>query len=195
MITNNITLICGIIGSGKSVVSRMLRIMGYTVYDSDSEAKRIMDTSAEIIAAIKRDVCEEAVVDGVIDRRRLADAVFADKDLLNRLNAIVHTAVRNDIIAVAEAIAPKTLFVETAIPNTSNLCKIANRALLVDAPEDIRIQRVMARNSLTAKQVEERIYAQRFDTFPRIDNNNVTILVNDGIDPLLPQLLKALPHS
>lgn len=82
--------ITGGIGSGKSVVSEVLRLKGYKVLDSDIHARRIMDADAGIKARIAGEICCEAIVDGNIDRRRLAAAVFFDAGLLGRLNAIVH---------------------------------------------------------------------------------------------------------
>ena len=70
--------ITGGIGSGKSVVSEVLRLKGYKVLDSDIHARRIMDADAGIKARIAGEICCEAIVDGNIDRRRLAAAVFSD---------------------------------------------------------------------------------------------------------------------
>ncbi|MDE6436166.1 MAG: dephospho-CoA kinase, partial [Muribaculaceae bacterium] len=86
--------ITGGIGSGKSVVSRVLRAMGYPVYDCDSQAKAIMDADAEIHRRLCSEIDAAVVTDGVIDRKRLAEIVFNDKAKLAVLNAIVHSAVK-----------------------------------------------------------------------------------------------------
>lgn len=81
-----ITAITGGIGSGKSVVSEMLRTMGYPVYDCDSRAKVIMDGDEEIKQAIATQICGDAIdADGNIDRKRLGAVVFADAILLEPL--------------------------------------------------------------------------------------------------------------
>ena len=86
--------ITGGIGAGKSVVSTILRLMGYYVFDCDTEAKAIMDGSDAIKTALVTHIHEKAVVDGVIDRRLIAGVVFSDAAKLDKLNAIIHEAVR-----------------------------------------------------------------------------------------------------
>lgn len=183
----HVTMICGGIGSGKSVVSRILRVMGYPVYDTDSEARRIMDTSAEIIAAIEREVCAECVRNGCIDRAVLGQAVFDNKELLTRLNAIVHGAVRADIEVFATAHPGQRVFVETAIPNSGGLCAMVDDAWVVTAPEDVRIERVMKRNGFDAEHIKARIEAQKADSVPC--HERVTTLINDGVKAVLPQVI------
>ena len=70
--------VTGGIGSGKSVVCRFLRILGYSVYDSDERAKVLMDSSASIKSALVAEFGADVCIDGVWDRRRLAEIVFAD---------------------------------------------------------------------------------------------------------------------
>ena len=78
--------ITGGIGSGKSVVSRLLRVEGYPVYDCDSQAKRIMDNDAEIQRQLQKAFGEDVVVDGVIHRQKLASLVFGNSENLRKLN-------------------------------------------------------------------------------------------------------------
>lgn len=73
--------ITGGIGSGKSVVSRLLRVEGYPVYDCDSQAKRIMDNDAEIQRQLQNAFGEDVVVDGVIHRQKLASLVFGNSEI------------------------------------------------------------------------------------------------------------------
>ncbi len=182
-------LICGGIGSGKSVVSRILRANGFEVYDSDLEARRLMDSSDEI----KRRLCIEITVDAVdsqgnINRPRVAEVVFADASKLVVLNSIVHTAVKADI-RLRMARNPH-LFVETAIPVSSGLVDFADEVWHVEAPEDLRIRRVMARNNTTAEAVRARIEAQRAEVVP-----DARVILNDGRHPLLPAVLEAVVKS
>lgn len=190
MKNTHITLICGGIGSGKSVVCRILRTLGYSVYDTDSEARRIMDTSPRIVEAIGRDVCPAAVKNGRIDRAVLGQAVFNDKTLLERLNSIVHGAVRADIAEYALAHAGQHIFIETAIPNSGGLCGIVDDVWQVTAPEGVRIERVMKRNGFDAEHIKARIEAQKADAVPC--HERVTTIVNDNVTPLLPQIFISL---
>ena len=90
--------ITGGIGSGKSTIAKQLRQMGYEVYDTDSEAKRIIVEDATVREQMTVLFGPEAYKDGVYQTAFVAQQVFADKTLLARLNAIVHPAVRQDIL-------------------------------------------------------------------------------------------------
>ncbi len=91
--------ITGGIGSGKSVVSRILLALGYPVYDCDSRAKTLMDADSTIKRRLIEEIGEATVVDGIIDRPALSRMVYADAIMLERPNAIVHAAVRADLAA------------------------------------------------------------------------------------------------
>lgn len=189
--------ITGGIGAGKSVVSRMLRTMSYPVFDCDSEAKALMDSSAEIKARIAADISQEVICGGTIDRKQLAAIVFDDAGKLAALNAIVHGAVKERIAEWAEACTQPIAFVETAIMRSSGLDKIIDTEWRVEAPEDIRVARVQARNGLPAEAVRARIEAQAAE-YPDAgckEQTKLTIFCNDGISALLPQLLDALKKT
>ncbi|WP_295730230.1 dephospho-CoA kinase [uncultured Muribaculum sp.] len=187
-----ITAITGGIGSGKSVVSEMLRTLGHPVYDCDSRAKKLMDADDEIKQAISSQICAEAITaDGHIDRKHLAEKVFADAELLERLNSIVHGAVRADFIDWAANTGAERVWMETALLYESGLDKVATDVWEVTAPEELRIKRVMRRNAMNAGQVKARIEAQRRNAHPE-RHQCVEMLVNDGVQPLLPQVLALL---
>ena len=180
--------IVGGIGSGKSVVSRIVGIMGYEVYDCDSRAKRLMDSSHDIKERIRCEIHAECISGGEIDRKRLAEIVFSDEEALQRLNAIVHTAVREDLKNwVGERSKDAVLFVETAILYQSGLDRLVDAVWEVDAPLDLRIERVMARNSVSREEVLARIASQ--DSFvPASVHPSVTHIINDNDQPILPQI-------
>lgn len=181
--------VAGGIGSGKSVVCRMLSAMGYDVYDCDSRAKSIMDHDERIKRVISEEICKEALADGVIDRKRLADAVFADERLLAKLNETVHSAVREDIALWSEH--RDTAFVETAILYQSGLDAMVSQVWNVTAPETVRVERVMARNGCDMVSVRQRIRVQDGYVPDRI-HPEVFEIVNDGISPLLPRIEELL---
>lgn len=159
--------------------------MGYPVYDCDAEARRIMDSSESIKKEIARNICPAAITGGVIDRRILSEAVFADTELLDRLNSLVHSAVRDDIARWA---ADKPLaFVETAILYQSGLHRMVDEVWNVTAPEEVRISRVMKRNSLDRASIERRINAQ--DSFKVVEPHElVREIINDDDVALMPQI-------
>ena len=152
--------ITGGIGSGKSVVSRLLRVEGYPVYDCDSQAKRIMDNDAEIQRQLQNAFGEDVVVDGVIHRQKLASLVFGNSENLRKLNAIVHPAVIADIKKWSVAEQKDLVFVETAILRESGMETLVDEVWVVDAPKDIRVARVMVRNNMPEEDVRKRIDSQ-----------------------------------
>ena len=117
-VSKPIVAIVGGIGSGKSLVSRVLRLLGYEVYDCDSRAKALMNTSPiikrQLIDAFGEDVFTS---DGTVNRQVLAQIIFSNKAALERVNAIVHPQVIADILRTADVVSQQPLFVETAIPH------------------------------------------------------------------------------
>ena len=185
---SGIIAITGGIGSGKSVVSKILRCLGYYVYDCDSEAKRIMDTSEDI----KRKLCEliskDSVQNGKINRPLISKIVFEDKRKLTTLNNIVHQFVLRDIINKSKDY--KYFFFETAILYQSGFDKICDEVWEVTAPIETRINRVIKRNCLLRKQVVDRIDSQNY--IPTQIHKNVINISNDDINPILPTILSLL---
>lgn len=184
--------IAGGIGSGKSIVSQILRVMRFKVYDCDKEARALMDRDEEMKSRIERMIAADVILaDRTIDRRRLAEIVFADEMMLATLNGIVHEAVREDIMRWKQAnVGERLLWVESAIIYESGIDRMVDEVWEVTAPVDLRIERVMARNSMSRDQVMERIEAQsRTDFEP---HRCVKTIVNDGIAPVLPQVLRLL---
>lgn len=184
--------VTGGIGSGKSVVCRILRTLGYSVLDTDSEAKAIMDADRDIHARLNSEIAAEIVCDGVIDRRRLAEIVFADAEKLAILNSIVHAAVRRRIEEWTESAPSSPAFVETALLFQSGLNEMVDAELRITAPEEIRIRRVMARNNLSRDAVKSRIESQIYTPAPGTTLPPLTELINDNTTPVLPQILHTL---
>ena len=109
--------ITGGIGSGKSTIAKQLRAMGYAVYDTDSEAKRLIVEDAHVRQQIEQLFGSEVYKDGVYQTALVAQRVFADHSLLAQLNAIVHPAVRADIMRWAQKI-------NHATPRYTMLCRM-----------------------------------------------------------------------
>ncbi len=184
--------VTGGIGTGKSVVSDILRQLGYLVYDCDREAKRLMDRSCTIKDDIKRFIAEDAVVDNRIDRKRLSEIVFNDRAKLETLNCIVHKSVREDISEWREAHGScRHLFVETAILYQSNIDLMVDRVWEVIAPDGIRIERVMKRNNLDKAAIIARVRAQN-EFVPVRKHSDVSEIINDNCIPVLPKVLELL---
>ena len=186
--TPKLIAVCGGIGAGKSTVTRLLRIMGYPVYDCDSQAKRLMEDSEPVKQQLIDLFGPTAYIGNHLNRQLIASQVFNDKSLLNKLNSIVHPAVKSDIIHWAHNNQEdELLFVETAILKESNLEQLFDNIIYVTAPIDIRIRRVMKRSNLTHSQVMERINNQD-STIPQ----NAAIIINDDTNSIIAQTLQIL---
>ena len=126
--------ITGGIGCGKSIVSLILKEIGYEVYDCDCKAKYLMDNSPTIKDCLKSTFGNDIIIDGTINRVKLANIVFNNKEKLVKLNNIVHSSVKEDLISwKLENSHNKLLFVETAILYQSGLDKVVDA--LVDMSE------------------------------------------------------------
>lgn len=181
-----IAAITGGIGSGKSVVSRMLQVIGYKVYDCDSRAKQLMDSNAQLKTEISEKITSEAInPDQTINRKALAAAVFTNAEKLRLLNTLVHNEVKHDFkLWIDSNAAEQIVFVETAILFNSGFDSLVDCVVRVDAPDEIRIDRVMQRNSISREEVLRRIEAQSSEMECR---HPATIDIdNSGTQPLLP---------
>jgi dephospho-CoA kinase len=178
--------ITGGIGSGKSVIARQLRKMGYSVYDTDSEAKRLIVEDAYVREQMTALFGEEVYKDGVYQTALVAQQVFADKNLLAQLNAIVHPAVKQDIITKFRSLGVLSeplkrnsglFFIECAILFQAGFDVLCDKVVAVTAPEDIRLERVIARDHSDMNKVRARMRAQEADKdLARAD----IIINNDG---------------
>lgn len=181
--------IAGGIGSGKSVVSSILRVMGYEVYDCDSEAKRLMNSSQDIKRDLVENFGEQSVLaDGTINSAYVGSVVFGNESALKKLNSIVHPRVKEDVVKHIESTSRQVMFVETAILLKSNLLDLIDDAWVVEAPESVRVDRVMKRNSMCEEDVRKRIKAQEGQDYNSLKSYRT--IVNDGETPILAQVEK-----
>jgi len=151
----------GGIGSGKSTVSRIFRIMGVPVYDSDSRAKRLMSKDADIQETIRSIFGKEAVEPGMEPNFRLIGKIaFEEPGKLEQLNRLVHPAVARDFDAWRKSRTEPLIVKEAAILLESGADRFLDGVIVVTAPEEMRIRRVMDRNGLSEQDVRRRIARQ-----------------------------------
>lgn len=180
--------ITGGIGSGKSYVSRIFKAMRIPFYDADQEAKLLMSQDADIRKGLLNAFGAEVYQrDGTLDRKWLALQVFNDSNKLNLLNAIVHPVVIKHGTAWAERqIAPYSLK-EAALLVESGSYKELDCLILVSAPDEVRIARVMHRDGVSREEVIGRMSTQMSEA-DKVKYAQF-IIYNDGVKPLLPQIL------
>lgn len=153
--------ICGGIGSGKSVVSRILRQKGYGVFDCDYEARILMEGSPALRSALE-EIAGSGIYDGSgrLRRQKLASILFSDSNLRGRVNRAVHSAVTQEIKDWLEE-DESHLFVETAIAAESGIGEMAAEIWMVEAPSEDRIQRVARRDGRSTGQIVGIMEAQK----------------------------------
>ena len=178
--------ITGGIGSGKSTIAKQLRAMGYAVYDTDSEAKRLIMENAHVREQMEQLFGKEVYVGGVYQTALVAQRVFTDKSLLAQLNAIVPPAVRADILRWAsmqdspsfrKGLGVGLFFIECAILYQAGFDELCDKVIVVTAPEDVRLARAVARDHSTIEKVRARMRAQ--ETEKDIERANL-VVNNDG---------------
>lgn len=174
--------ITGGIGSGKSTVSAILEDIGVALYNSDVRAKELMATDAALREAIIERFGAECYTAEGLNRGYLASRVFGSAEELAALNAIVHPAVMADFQAWAERAEGDYVIFESAILFEAGLEGSVDSTVVVMAPEELRIERAMARDGATREQVVARIKNQMSDD-ERTDRAKYAI-VNIDIDDL-----------
>lgn len=183
--------ITGGIGSGKSTIAKQLREMGYMVYNTDSEAKRLIVEDAHVREQMEQLFGNEVYVGGVYQTALVAQRVFADHSLLAKLNAIVHPAVKADIMNRVSRLAildsrignhKNLFFIECAILYQAGFDTLCDKVVAVTAPEEIRLARVVKRDGTTIEKVRARIHAQEAEK----DVKRADIVINNnGQTPIL----------
>lgn len=155
--------VTGGIGSGKSTVCELLRGHGVAVYDSDSRAKSLMAEDATIRAGLIATFGEECYTDEGLNRAFLASKVFGCDEALQRLNSIVHPAVRADFKAWAECQHSPYVVLESAILFEAGFENEVDATLAVMAPLQERLNRTMSRDGVDRESVLRRMEHQLSD--------------------------------
>ena len=181
----------GGIGSGKTVVVKAFERLGVPGYDCDSRAKELYDEDSVLLAQVAQIAGDDVISDGKLDRRALAAKIFSDSDMLVRLESVVHPAVIRDFSRWLQEQSSKLVIFESAILlDKPYLRQMADFVLLVTAPEELRIERVMARDGLSREAVERRMANQISDEDRRQFADY--ILETHDRDAIIPQLLSII---
>ncbi len=181
--------ITGGIGSGKTFVCQRIAGWGYPVYNCDDEAKRLMREDPEIrrklIGLIGADAYDS---NGDLNRKAVAQYLFANSEHAAQVNAIVHPAVREDFRRWAESLSETLCFMESAILFESGFQTEVDKTVLVYADEATRLQRAMRRDASTEQQIRERMDSQMPSA--EAEKQADYILDNNGQQPVEEELKK-----
>ncbi len=190
-----ILLITGPIGGGKSKLCRMLQKHGVPVYDCDEQTKSIYQRHPSLLTEMEKVLgCTLRNEQGELDKAVLANLIFADDKARAKVNALVHPQVVEDFHQWAVGQSTAWVAIESALflsPQAGARLD-ADAVIYVDAPESLRIQRILSRRGATLEQAQARVAAQ--DISPK-DARVSHVLVNDGTEEKLELQLNQILQS
>ena len=187
--------VTGGIGAGKSLICSILERMGYPVFYSDIEAKKIIISNPQVRIDLIELFGIQIFKDHQLDRKLLANLLFSDSTLIEKMNAIVHPKVREEFENWALSQDSQLVFNEAAILFETGSYKNFDATILVTAPLEIRLNRVMNRDNSIRADVQKRIDNQWSDeqkvilSTYRIQNDDIQSVL-DQLDEVLYELIK-----
>ncbi len=178
----------GGIGSGKTLVGKIFSIIGIPVFNADEETKKIYDTNDELREKLINLLGEEIYKGKILQRGIMAERIFADKVLLGKVNSLVHPVVNRCFEAFASRQKAAYVLLESAILFESGINRSMKKTITVAAPENVRIRRVMWRDTIAEEAVRQRMQHQWTDEQRRAAADFE--IINDGQQAVLPQVIK-----
>ena len=182
--------ITGGIGSGKSYICQILETMGYPVFYSDQEAKNILITSPEVIAQITELFGKEAYQNKTLNKTFIASLIFENAELREKMNAIVHPAVRKAFAKFKLESKSPLVFNEAAILFETGTYKNFDFTVIVTANKELRIERIQKRDEISRDEILKRMESQWPDE-QKIKLADF-VIYNENSELLLPQLIKTI---
>jgi dephospho-CoA kinase len=183
----------GGIGSGKSIVCKVFSALGIPVYAADEKAKSIIQTNGELKELLIGTFGSKAYTAKGYNTSFISGIVFHNELLLHTLNSIVHPFVESDFMRWCENNQQLPYVIqEAAILFESGANKLMDYTLFIDAPDAVRIQRVMSRDRLSEPEVRMRMQSQWPTEKIRLLAD--WIICNDDKKLILPQILKVHNH-
>jgi dephospho-CoA kinase len=150
----------GGIGSGKSTVLELFKILGVKTYSADESAKKLVNTDPYLINLIKSSFGENIYDKGQLNSKKLSDIVFEDKEKLKLLNSIIHPAVAKDFKLFLNSNNEDYIVKEAAIIFETKSENNYDKIILIQSPLEIRIERVINRDNISREEVMKRINNQ-----------------------------------
>lgn len=178
--------ITGGIGAGKSLVAEIIKAMGYPVYNSDERAKELTESNPKIKEGLIHLFGEEIYQNGTLNKFALAQAIFSDESQREKVNALIHPIVREDFNLWALVQNNSLVFNESAILFETGSFKKFDAIILVYAPKELRIKRIMKRDNCSENEVLKRMNSQ-FSDEEKYQLTEFRVL-NDEQTPILEQV-------
>ena len=184
----------GGIGSGKTTMAKLIEEMGFLVYYSDVRAKEIVNDDEYLKKGIIELLGEKAYDEnGFYDRKYVAEIVFNNEELLQKLNGMIHPAVKFDFENWVNAQTSEFVFKETALLFELKLNESCFKSILVTADDNLRIKRVMDRDGKTYREVEK-VMNKQMPEKDKIKLADFVIFNNDGIEELQAETENVIHH-
>ncbi len=180
--------ITGGIGSGKTTVCRIFRVLGVPVFVADTIAKQLMNSDAGIRDAINTIADKDIYISGELDRKELGRLIFNRPELLRRVNATIHPEVFRVFDEWAVESKEPYVIMEAAILFESGADEFVDRVVTISAPVEERIARVMGRNELSREEVIRRINNQIEDD--EREDQSYYVINNADNEMIIPEILK-----
>ncbi len=180
--------VTGGIGSGKTTVCRIFRVLGVPVFMADEVARSLMNSDIDIARGINSIAEKDLYTAGELDRRELARMIFNQPDLLRKVNAVVHPAVLRNFEEWTSSLEGPYVIMEAAVLFESNADKTVDRVVSVSAPVEERISRVMGRSGMTRMEVLDRINNQLEDE--EREEQSYYVINNADNEMIIPEILK-----
>lgn len=170
----------GGIGSGKSEVARLLAARGAVVIDADLVAREVVEPGSEGLARVAEEFGADVIgPDGALDRAALAGRVFTDPRARARLNRIVHPLIAARTAELADAAPPGAVLVhDVPLLAENNLAAAYDLVLVVEAPPDLRVRRLMESRGMAEADARARMSVQASDAQRRAIAD--VVIENDG---------------
>ncbi|MGM0376521.1 MAG: dephospho-CoA kinase [Bacteroidota bacterium] len=180
--------VTGGIGSGKSTVCKVFEVLGIPVYYADDRARALILSDPRIRKGYKELFGEKVYENGQLNRKLVADKIFSNRSLLEKVNRLVHPVVREDFTQWVERREAPYVIEEAAVLLESGGQDLLDRVVVVSAPESLRVQRVAKRDGISEAKVRERIKNQWTD-LQRREMADYEILADDQ-HLVVPQVLE-----
>jgi dephospho-CoA kinase len=181
--------ITGGIGAGKSIVSNIFAVLGAPVYDADSRAKWLMENDQDLVLKIKQRFGDESYENNKLNRIYLAAQVFTNQEQLQILNNLVHPAVATDFRDWSHVQNTNYVIKEAALLIESGSYKDLNTLIVVTAPENLRLSRIIARDSHRTEKDVRNIMNQQLSDAERVELADY-IIANDESVLVTPEVIR-----
>jgi dephospho-CoA kinase len=179
--------VTGGIGSGKTTVCKVFAVLGIPIFSADIEAKRIQDSDPEVQNKINSIAGKDLFASGRLDRAELARLIFSNKDLLGKVNSVIHPAVFRYFREWVQRQDSPYSIMEAAILFESGAYRMMDRIVTVVTPLEERIERLEKGNKMSREQIIGRVKNQ-IDDESRIRQSDY-IIFNSENDMIIPAII------